>query len=109
MTHMDSVLLRKVGIEGWEACIMEAVTGGMLITGGVPHMVGHKKKWPPRKTMERVLLTHAEIEAEYARYEAETGNCHACYGSGKETYGWTVVDGAKYRICPHCKGVGRVS
>lgn len=110
MTHTDKAAWRKAGeIDGWEMCIMEAVTGGMLITGGIPHMVGNKKKWPAKKTMERILLTRADVEAEETRYESETGNCYVCYGTGQKTAGWSAAEGVRYRECPRCKGVGRVS
>lgn len=110
MTHTDKAVWRKIGeIEGWEMCIMEAVTGGVLITGGVPKVVKGKKKWPPKKLMERVLLTRTDVEVEQVRYETETGNCHVCYGTGQETAGWHHIDGPKLRECPKCKGTGSVT
>lgn len=54
MTHIDSAAQRKIGIEGWEPCVFEAVTGGMLLTGGIPKIVNGKKKWPARKLLERI-------------------------------------------------------
>ena len=110
MTHTDKAAWRKAGeIEGWEICIMEAVTGGMLLTGGVTHMVGNKKKWPSKKTMDRILLTRADVEAEESLYESETGKCYVCYGTGKETVGWSAADGVKYRECLRCYGLGNRS
>ncbi|NTX00030.1 MAG: hypothetical protein HGB35_08930 [Geobacteraceae bacterium] len=110
MTHTDKAAWRKVGeIDGWEMCIIEAVTGGMFITGGIPRMVGNKKKWPAKKQMDRILLTRADVEAEESRYELETGGCYVCYGTGQETAGWSAAEGVRYRECTRCMGVGRVS
>jgi hypothetical protein len=110
MTHTDKAAWRKVGeIAGWEPCIYELIEGGMLITGGIPATKGTKKKWPAKKLMQRVLLTEQDVVDEERRYEAETGNCYICYGTGKQTVGWSAKDGVKSRECPRCKGAGRVT
>lgn len=109
VTHTESAAVRKIGIEGWEPCIFERVAGGMLITGGIPKEVKGKKKWPPAKQMERLILTREDVDAEELRYEAKTGNCHACYGSGQQTIGWNHETGVSTRECPKCKGTGRAS
>lgn len=109
MTHIDSAAQRKIGIEGWEPCVFEAITGGMLITGGIPKMANGKKKWPARKLMDRIILTETDVSTEEDRYESETGNCRVCYGTGQQTIGWSAADGIRTRSCPTCGGVGRVS
>lgn len=109
MTHTESAAARKIGIEGWKPCIFEMVEGGMLITGGIPKDVNGKKKWPPVKQMDRLILTREEVDAEELRYEAETGNCHVCYGSGQQATGWNRETGVRTRECPKCNGIGRAS
>lgn len=108
MSHITAAASRKIGIAGWEPCVLEAVTGGMLLTGGIPIFINGRKKWPARKNMERVILTSEEIAAEEHRYEAETSKCHKCYGTGMETIGWSAVTGMISRNCKRCGGHGGV-
>ena len=89
MTHTDKAAQRKVGIDGWEPCIFERIEGGMLITGGIPAIGKNgKKKWPAKRLMQRVVLVEQDVVDEELRYEAETGNCYICYGTGKQVVGW---------------------
>lgn len=110
MTHTDSAAQRKIGIARWEPCTFEVVAGGLLCTGGIPTTIKNgKKKWPVAKLREKVILTREDVTAEEIRYETETGNCHICYGSGKQTVGWNHITGVKTRECPKCGGSGRAS
>ena len=110
MTHYESAAIRAVGIEGWEPCIFEACANGSLIRGGIPKLTAAgKKKWPAQKNMEMVVITDADVKAEYARYEAETGKCGDCYGEGKRVVGWHHIEGNRFAPCAKCGETGRVS
>jgi len=40
-------------------------------------------------------------------WEAETGNCFRCGGSGQESFGWSKAEGRLYRQCSRCGGTGK--
>lgn len=40
-------------------------------------------------------------------WEAETGNCFRCNGSGQESLGWSKAEGPRYRQCSRCGGTGK--
>jgi hypothetical protein len=52
------------------------------------------------------VVTDADVKAEYARYEEETGNCGDCYGKGKKVAGWHHIEGARYKPCVKCGETG---
>lgn len=107
-THLESAAIRAVGAEGWEPCIFEAVVNGTLVRGGIPKLTtAGKKKWPAQKNMGIVVLTDADVKAEYARYEAETGYCGDCYGEGKRVVGWHYIEGYRFAPCVKCGETGR--
>lgn len=100
-THRENVAFRKAGcLPGWEPCGWEAILGGIIIEGGVPTLVGGKKRW--HKGTQKVFVTDAEAEEEYRRYEAETGKCGECMGERKVYWGWSVAEGARFKPCPKC-------
>lgn len=110
VTHLESAAIRAVGIEGWEPCIFESVHNGLLIRGGIPTVSkSGKKKWPTQKNMEIVVITDADVKAEYARYETETGNCGDCYGERKRVIGWNYITGNRFAPCAKCKETGKAS
>ena len=55
---------------------------------------------------QKAVVTGAEIEAEKARYEADTGKCSDCMGSGQVLARWSAAEGKKYRPCGRCGGTG---
>lgn len=109
---MDTVAIRKSGIEGWEPFYYERVgDDGILIKGGIPRLLSKgprkgKKTWD-EKSSTKVVVTGSEIEAEEARYSEETGNCAECCGEGKTVCSWSATDGTKYRECKCCAGTGK--
>lgn len=112
MDFRTEVARRKLGAgQDWEPCRWEALGHGAeadcLITGGVPVIRNGKRKWPPITKCERVCVTHAEYIAERKRFEAETGKCSNCDGTGQEWAGWSASDGNRYRDCRHCHATGR--
>ena len=106
-THIETAAQRKSGIAGWEACIFERLDGGLLVTGGIPQLVAGKKKWPPKKSMQRIILTEADVMAEKMMYAQTTGRCPDCYGEGQRAVGWNKDTGNKYETCAICAGTGR--
>ena len=106
-THIETAAQRKSGIAGWEACIFERLDGGLLVTGGIPKLVAGKKKWPPKKSMQRIILTEADVMAEKMMYAQTTGRCPDCYGEGQRAVGWNKDTGNKYETCAICAGTGR--
>jgi hypothetical protein len=112
--HISEAARRKIaGPEGWEICFAECIGGGrdFLVAGGVARLLKRgphkgKKTWDgPR---QRVVVTGNEIDAEYERYEAESGKCGDCMGRGAVVVGWSVTAGAKTQTCSRCGGSGEV-
>jgi len=111
-THMESVAIRKAGVEGWEPFRYEVIgTDGILVTGGIPRLLKSgprkgQKTWGAKKG-SKVVVTNSEVATEKARYVAETGNCPECYGKGEIFASWHVDHGTKYKPCPHCCATGK--
>ena len=101
----------KVGIEGWKAFRWEDCDGDGILTGCVPNGVYRSgpRKGRPRflGPDRRVIVTKAELDERATRYEADTGNCWNCKGSGQECYGWKQGEGNIYRTCGRCGGSGK--
>ena len=114
MNHLDEVARRKVaGPEGWEVCGWERIGTGndLVVEGGVPRLLKAgpkkgKKTWRD-VPVQKAVVTEAELKAEHARYEAETGNCGDCFGNGEVFASWSVSAGVKHRPCKRCNGTGK--
>lgn len=111
MNHLESVARRKVcGPEGWAVCSWECIGNDFVVEGGVPRLLQAgpnkgQKTWRDRPRQQAVV-TRAELDAEHARYEAETGKCGDCFGKGEVFASWSATDGTKYRTCKRCGGNG---
>jgi len=95
----------------WQWCSMEYIgdneTGGALIEGGEPNvMPDGKLRWTGVPT-ERVFVTEEQVRQEALAYEARTGKCMQCAGSGLMYAGWNHVDGNRYATCNRCAGRGK--
>lgn len=112
--HMNTVAKRKVGgAEGWRYCRWERIGDGMnfIVEGGVPRLL----KSGPRKgeqtwrdvPTQKTVVTGEEMDAEHARYEADTGNCGDCGGTGEEFASWKAGEGTKMKTCGRCAGTGK--
>lgn len=88
-------------------------TSDTLVIGGEPIGVYTKgkgagrPKFGPRSADRTCVVTDAELQAEYVAYEAETGNCARCCGTGEVLKRISVADGRENRPCPKCLGDGK--
>lgn len=106
---------KKVAVEGWQGYVWEAMEGWHLITGEVPDGVytrGPKKgkprfRSPGSQHKKKVVVSDTELQQAAAAYEAETGKCWDCKGSGQEWASWSAAEGTKYRTCKRCGGDGK--
>jgi len=102
----------KSGIPGWKAFRWQAAGPDSIVTGSVPvgtYSRGPRKGEPKFKgkgTM--VVVTRAEKESAATAYEAETGRCWNCKGTGQVVRKISKVEGTTYRPCVRCGGSGRV-
>lgn len=110
-THMNTIAAKKAGIEGWEPYRWEKIArDAIAVTGGIPRLLTRgprkgKKTWDGKGTTE--VVTYAEMEMEFKRYEEETGKCGDCLGEGREFAGWHHIEGTKYRPCRRCNETGK--
>ena len=107
---------RKLGLPLFQWHTLRAVdwhaieTSDTLVVGGEPIGVYTKgkgkgrPKFGPRSTDRTCVVTDAELKAEQAAWEAETGHCARCCGSGEVFQSMSVTEGTKYRTCPKCLG-----
>jgi hypothetical protein len=100
----------KSGIPGWKATKWQAAGQDSIVSGSVP--VGTysrgSRKGEPKFTGPRtmVAVTRAEKEAAAIAYEAETGHCWNCKGTGQVVHKISVTEGTTYRPCARCGGSG---
>ena len=114
MNHLDEVARRKVaGPEGWEVCGWKRIGTGndFVVDGGVPRLLKAgpkkgKKTWRD-VPVQKAVVTEAELKAEHARYEVETGNCGDCFGKGEVFASCSVSEGVKHRPCKRCNATGK--
>ncbi len=59
-----------------------------------------------RETEVPVSFRDDAFRAWILKWEAETGKCSKCNGSGQEFSGWSKQDGVKTRDCTRCKTTG---
>jgi hypothetical protein len=112
LSHTDAVAIKKSGVEGWEPYKYERVGDDLVLTGSVPRILTRgprkgKRKWEGKGTS--VVVTRAEVDAQSARYIAETGNCPECYGEGEVFSSWHKDEGVTKKQCPDCKGSRRAA
>lgn len=110
--HWGNLARRKLGAlpEGFEFFEIRATKWGTMLKGGVATVTksgknkGRKRWGGPHLT---AIVTDEEYQAELARYERETGNCHECLGEKQTVAGWHHQTGWSYRTCHRCKGSGK--
>lgn len=111
------------GSPEWRVCRWEALPHGrgnvkplyFDMTGAqYEPMARGKRKGTPnyRKpvagTERRIIISVEEHDRWLLEWEARTGSCHECDGTGKEVTEMNFVTGeTKYRDCRRCDGTGK--
>ena len=110
--HGGNCALRKIGNpQGWSIYAWEALDDGSVLyrmAEEIQQLTDAPRKWRIEKS-KAAAVTRAEVDAEYARYEAETGNCGECGGMGERWVGWNRDTGHKYAQCGKCGGSGHAA
>ena len=102
----------------WLPCVYECLDRdlGFALTGAIPigaYSRGPRKgrpKWPPKRDMQRVVITMDEVRETQIQWERENGLCCRCGGSGQTLKSTGVRDGVvfrAYRTCIGCEGSGK--
>lgn len=96
--------------DDWRWCKWNAIADGYHVWGGVPR----PKKSGPNKgrpkwddPLDECLVTGREMAEAEAAYEASTGKCRVCGGTGQQWTGWSAKSGNEYRPCTRCGATGR--
>jgi hypothetical protein len=110
---MTLVARQKLGQgEDWHWCKAERVgKDDLLIEGGIPgvYLKGKRKgrqKWDG-VPLTKCVITRAETDQAQVNYEATTGKCRECGGSGQDWERWNHETGHHYRPCKRCGATGR--
>jgi hypothetical protein len=100
----------KVAIPGWEAFKWEVAGEDSIVEGSVSqgtYRSGPRKGQPKlARPGTKVVVTKSELQAAAVAYEAETGKCWDCKGTGQVMKRWSAAEGTSYKTCPRCKGSG---
>lgn len=97
----------------WRWCKFEMIgdTDDCLVEGGIPRLLltGKRKGLPTWRdcTLSKCVITRAEHDQAMADYEAETGKCKECAGSGLRLIGWVVETGNRFEPCRRCAATGK--
>lgn len=97
----------------WEAIGKGDRRSGVLVTGAVAPLKtrgkykGHKDwgKLDP-ETENTYAISDRESDAWLLKWEAETGFCSKCHGSGLVCWRFSVETGSEYKPCKACDGTG---
>jgi hypothetical protein len=113
IVHAEIVARRKLAPlpQGWIVSSWKpSGKDGILLSGGVPHPVtlwgdlsGKLFEGEPQS----VLVSFEEIRAESHRFEAATGKCGDCLGSGRTMMQERRSRTARQGTCPRCAGTRR--
>ena len=112
LSDIMSLAETKSGIPGWKATKWQAAGCDSIVTGSVP--VGTYSRGPRKGELKftgprtMVVVTRAEKETAATAYEAETGHCWNCKGTGQVVRKISVTEGTTHRSCARCGGSGEV-
>jgi len=113
IAHAEIVARRKLAplppgwiVSSWK----QSGKDGILISGGVPRLIplwgslaGKLFEGEPQS----VLVSYEDIHAESQRFEATTGKCGDCLGSGRAMTQERRSRVARQGVCPRCAGTRR--
>jgi hypothetical protein len=97
----------------WQWRTITSLDGGFIeLAGASPigtYQRGKRKglsKFPPKASYRRVIITHQNVAEARHQWEAKTGMCSWCQGTGQQVASISIVNGITCRPCPHCNGSG---
>lgn len=82
------------------------------ISTGVVFKSGPRKgeiNWKHKTGERRLIISRKEHDDFIASWEAKTGSCAGCGGTGAEFASWSALDGEKTRPCRKCKATGKAA
>ena len=98
----------------WQACVYRSLPPwGVELIGAEPIGTirrGPRKgrpKWPPRNQWRAVVISNKQVNETRRQWEAETGLCSHCGGSGQQVQRVSITEGVSYRTCTACGGTGK--
>lgn len=108
---------------GWKWNLLKCVGelendgSGVLVTGAVCTAIysrGKRKgdtnwKKRDRSTEKELFISRNEYEKRRQKWQADTGKCVECLGSGKTLASMSIYTGKTYRPCHECKATGRIT
>ena len=111
---LNVVARKKLGQpKEWRWCKFERIgdTDDCLVEGGIPRLLQSGKRkgqptWRDSK-LTKCVVTGAEHDQAKVDYEAETGKCCKCAGSGLWLSGWGVDTGNRFKPCVRCGATGK--
>lgn len=115
IVHAEIVARRKLAPlpQGWVVCGWRQVDKDrLLISGGVARPMTLWSGLAGRLIegeLQSVLVLMDEVRAEIARYEAQTGKCGECMGSGRKSSERRMGRLFAGSPCPRCAGLKQAS
>jgi hypothetical protein len=99
---------RKGNSPDYTTCQFMEIKGGVyphvMLSGKRKGQTNYRKPEPGTETV--VALTPSQLDAWLLKWEAETGYCHECSGTGLRWSGWNHERGNRYEPCKRCKATG---
>lgn len=80
---------------------------GAIVEGGVPNIAPDGSRRWTGVVLDEVIVTEEQAHAAALAYEAETGKCMECAGSGLMHTGWNHKTGNAYAPCNRCNATGK--
>ena len=99
--------------DDWSICGWERIgdSNDLIVEGGVTRLLKSGKNKGRRTWLDSVIskccVTDGEVVNAKREYEAETGNCAICCGTGQACSGWNCDSGHSYITCKRCDGTGK--
>lgn len=99
----------------WERKEFDKPHEFMIVRGAVCYAKkakGKYKGWDDWKRAEAgtertYSITRKDLEAFQIEWQAKTGMCFECYGTGEAWAGWSAKEGTRYAPCRHCDATGK--
>lgn len=112
-----SYVARKVygAPDQWQGFEFRKLDGGTYVRGAVCTAVYKRGKragetnWSKldKSTLREIVVTKQQLDEAEVSWEAETGRCVDCGGSGKGFVGWNTTNGRLTKPCKRCGETGK--